>query len=417
MKQNNFNPNDVVSRALLLMKYDSRKTLTENIEEADYKNTQIGFNKNNFDPIDLSPKNEAPQNVFNINNTQNQSQKQKQKINSGKKTKTPKTPKTPKIDPSAVSQVVDPSALANANANANANVNINTNPTTPTVPPTGGAALSGLMTPGGWSTVGKFLISPVGVGAMVIIGTALYWAYRDADGKEMLERTMQVCKAGKKYGKEKEITRELSIKNNDILDIAKDIAQGTEGDDIMPDWFGGLGTDEKKIINAWKKLSRGNPADLCYMVWQYENFGRDLADDMAEDLSDKDFIEVTASLRRIASPYMGGGQKMIPEDSYNLTWYKETYPCVFSVKDTFVKEHGVKIDPDGYTYIVIKGSPHKDTKGKIYNKIDEKCIIDENNPIQFINKMTEKDKIYFENEWKKISNEVQYKSSMKVKKI
>lgn len=56
-------------------------------------------------------------------------------------------------------------------------------------------------------------------------------------------------------------------------------------------------------------------------------------------------------------------------------------------------------------------------KGKIYNKIDEKCIIDEDNPIQFINKMTENDKIYFENEWKKISNEVQYKSSMKVKKI
>lgn len=56
-------------------------------------------------------------------------------------------------------------------------------------------------------------------------------------------------------------------------------------------------------------------------------------------------------------------------------------------------------------------------KGKIYNEIDEKCIIDEDNPIQFINKMTEKDKIYFENEWKKISNEVQYKSSMKAKNI
>jgi hypothetical protein len=56
-------------------------------------------------------------------------------------------------------------------------------------------------------------------------------------------------------------------------------------------------------------------------------------------------------------------------------------------------------------------------KGNIYNKIDEKCIINKDNSIQFINKMTENDKIYFENEWKKISNEVQYKSSMKVKRI
>ena len=30
MKENNFNPNDVVSRALLLMKYDTKNTLTEN---------------------------------------------------------------------------------------------------------------------------------------------------------------------------------------------------------------------------------------------------------------------------------------------------------------------------------------------------------------------------------------------------
>lgn len=30
MKENNFNPNDVVSRALLLMKYDSKQTLSEN---------------------------------------------------------------------------------------------------------------------------------------------------------------------------------------------------------------------------------------------------------------------------------------------------------------------------------------------------------------------------------------------------
>jgi exodeoxyribonuclease V alpha subunit len=52
-------------------------------------------------------------------------------------------------------------------------------------------------------------------------------------------------------------------------------------------------------------------------------------------------------------------------------------------------------------------------KNNIYNKINKKCIIDEDNSLQFINKMTEQDKLYIENEWKKITNEVQYKSSMK----
>jgi len=56
-------------------------------------------------------------------------------------------------------------------------------------------------------------------------------------------------------------------------------------------------------------------------------------------------------------------------------------------------------------------------KGKIYNEIDEKCIIDEDKSFQFINKMSDKDKLFFENEWKKISNEVQYKSSMNAKNI
>ncbi len=37
-------------------------------------------------------------------------------------------------------------------------------------------------------------------------------------------------------------------------------------------------------------------------------------------------------------------------------------------------------------------------KGKIYNEIDEKCIIDEDKPFQFINKMSDKDKLFINND-------------------
>ena len=388
MSKENFNPNDVVSRALLLMKYNTKNTLTENIEsvngllnEKDYDNTQIGFNKNNFDPIDGTPKNASPSIINQISNNNMANANSGGSGGTTTKPKKPKTPKTPKVKSSPIetekiAQEVDPLALAQQQSQKQAqDINITQTqnnggggPQAPVTP--GGKSAQAIKLIDSWKSFGGFMLSPVGVG---IIGALGYWIYtvtRNAGNEQKLRDSSKACKVVINKGQRAALQKDGALKDSERNTAAKLFFQGVKNKGGFGGYFGqGWGTNMDSINKAIKLIKNGNIADLCIVMARYETLtdGTDFANDMAGDLDEGDLSEITSTIQDMIDPFAGGGVKIQPEDSYNIAYYKENYPCVFQTKDTFVE--GPKLDPDGYTYIVIKGAPRKkSSSGQPYNR-------------------------------------------------
>jgi len=300
MKENNFNPNDVVSRALLLMKYDSNQTLSEN--QTKVKSKLIKESK-----------------------------------------------------PAAGLQA----GLAGTGAAAL------TGGAVIGATGTAGAAAGALGSMASFPAFGAALANPAGIAVLVITGVFLYGIYRNADNEEKLRYTYKACKMVKSKGYYDELNRNSALKPSEIKQAALWYYQAQQG---VADVFDqGWGSDKGKARKANSIMHRGNLADICLMMLKYQ--GEDFADEMAEEFDEYFLAEIVDAFDNAVDEYAGGGNKIVPDDSYNINWYKENFGCIFRSKDVWVKEHGVKIDNDGYTYVVIKGLKRTDNKGKPYQKI------------------------------------------------
>lgn len=301
MSKEKFNPNDVVSRALLLMKYDSNKTLTENqdiiklplIKESNAESVAAGTGV-----------------------------------------------MTAGIAGGAVA-----GAAASGAAGAGAGLALST-------PAAFGAAL---MTPVGLA---------VGLPVIALTGIFLYQYYRNADNEQVLRRTMEACTTVEKYGKEDSLMDEAALDKSAHLQIAQMFYQGVNYKTVS--WLGIGGTDEDLIWKAADMMKNANVADLCGIIYEYQ--GKDFADDLAEDLDESDLAPVVTAFKRAVSPWAGGGIKLIPADSKSRKYYQEHFPCLYQSKGTVAQNQGVKVDPEGYTYVVINGRKRKTTDGKVYQK-------------------------------------------------
>lgn len=298
MSEKNFNPNDVVSRALLLMKYDTKNTLTEN--QSKIKLPLI-----------------------------------KEQVGGGAAAGT-----------GVAGAALAGGAVAGMASGAGA-----------------GAGALGAVT--SWGGLGAALANPVGAAALVITGAFLYGIYRNSDNEEKLRDTYKACKVMKSKGYYDELNRNMALKPSEVKQAALLYYKSKKGefDPLGQGW--GSNEDSMKKANAIMK--RGNLADICIMMLKYQ--GNDFADEMAEEFDEYDLAELVDTFDNAIDEYAGGGNKIIPEDSYNINWYKENFGCVFRSGDVWVKEHGVKITDDGYTYIVIKGLKRKTNTGKDYQKI------------------------------------------------
>jgi hypothetical protein len=293
-----FNPNEVVTRALLLMKYDSNKTLTEN---------QDIVNK----PIITESGAEDFATGAGV-------------MGAGA------------LGGAAAGGAV--SALAGGTA-------------------AGAGALNAITS---LSAFGPALANPVGIGVVALTGAFLYAAFRNADNEGVLRKTMEACSTVDKYQKEDELMQEAALDKEAHLQIAQLFYQG-----VYHRTLGFLaGTDEEKIDKAVKMMKNANVADLCGIIYEYQ--GEDFADDLAEDLSESELAPVVTAFRRAVSKYSGGGIKVIPDNSFSRKYYQERFPCLYQSKGTVASK--VKIDPEGYTYVVINGKRRKKTDGTIYQK-------------------------------------------------
>lgn len=369
MKNENIDPNDVVSRALLLMKYDTKKTLTENIDDLD---EDINMNQNVSDGFgwffdDSSGK--AVREKIDGNVKRKIIGKSGRQIvgksSSSAKVATQIANQLKQTATGGASNVtinnVLPGGAADAAAGAVGNAT------------SAASTLQGLASITGWKSFGSFIASPIGVGALAALSYWIYTVNRSAGNEEKLRNAVKACKISVGKGQRDALQKEGLLKDSQRNDAAKLYYQGITNQNLESgfSWsFGqGWGTDEKKIIQANKLIKNGNMADLCIVMLKYEQMtdGTDFASDMAGDLSEGELSDVIAIMQNMVDPYAGGGVKVIPEDSFNIAFYKEEYPCVFQTKDTFVS--GPKKDPDGFTYIVIKGSQRKSSSGKIYNRL------------------------------------------------
>ena len=291
MKENNFNPNDVISRALLLMKYDNKNTLSENVNK-------------------IKP-------VINESDTED--------AISG----------TGAVVGGAAAGVLGTAAATSGAASL----------------ATKAGLIAALSNPVGLA---------VGAGVAATVGTFLYIAYRNADNEGVLRKAMEACSTVEKYGKEDELMKEAVLDKEAHLKIAELFYTGIK----HRTWGFMAGTDEEKIEKGAKLMKNANVADICGIIYEYQ--GEDLADDLAEDLSEGDLAPIVTAFKRAVTKYSGGGIKVIPEGSYNRKYYQEKFPCVYQTKNTVTST--VKIDNEGYTYIIIKGNPRKDANGKTYEK-------------------------------------------------
>lgn len=299
MKEKNFNPNDVVSRALLLMKYDSNKTLTEN-------QSAIKTNLINEDGASALPAAGA----------------------------------------GVASAVVAGGAALGASQGIGAAAGV----------------LKGVTSFPGFVSA---LANPLGVSVLVVTGVFLWGMYRNADNEEKLRITYKACKAVKSKGYYDELNRNMALKPSEVKQAALLYYQAQQG---VADVFDqGWGSDKGKARKANAIMKKGNLADICVMMLKYQ--GEDFADEMAEEFDEYFLAEIVDTFDNAVDEYAGGGNKIIPEDSYNINWYKENFGCIFRSKDVWVKEHGVKIDNDGYTYVIIKGLKRTDTSGRPYQKL------------------------------------------------
>ena len=294
MSKENFNPNDVVSRALLLMKYDSNKTLTENQD----------------------------------------------------------TIKLPLIKESGAEDATLGTATMVGGVGAGAAA--------------GAAAAGGTAAFKSIAALGSALATPaaVGVGLPVValVGGLLYTAFRNADNEGVLRKTLEACTTVEKYRKEDELMQEAALDKEAHLQIAGLFYEGITHHTFGFGWF--AGTDEEKIEKATAMMKNANAADLCGVIYEYQ--GKDFADDLAEDLSEEELSPVITAFKRAVSSYAGGGIKLIPANSKSRRYYQEHFPCLYQSKGTVAST--VKADPEGYTYVVIKGKPRKTTQGKTYQK-------------------------------------------------
>lgn len=312
MSKENFNPNDVVSRALLLMKYDSNKTLTENqdtiklplIKESDAESAVAGTGGMVAGTAGAA------------------------------------------LAGAAASGAASAAAAGGAAA-------------------AGTGALSALSTP---AAFGAALMTPVGAAValpvVALTGIFLYTVFRNADNEGVLRKTMEACTTVEKYGKEDSLMGEAALDKQAHIKIAGLFYEG-----VYHHTFGfGLfaGTDEEKIEKATAMMKNANAADLCGIIYEYQ--GKDFADDLAEDLSEEELSPVVQAFRSAVSSYTGGGIKLIPPDSRSRKYYQEHFPCLYTSKGTVAQNLGVKVDPEGYTYVVVNGRRRKKTDGTTYQK-------------------------------------------------
>jgi hypothetical protein len=227
----------------------------------------------------------------------------------------------------------------------------------------GGAATS-------WPALLTAISTPAaaGLGIVALVGTALYWAYRNADNEDALRKTVEACKAGATAaGGEAQLMKDSLLGKDSHIDIGREIYAAIEGEGTWNDMIGlgklgGLGTNEEQIFAAAEKLSKGNAADICGVVFEYQ--GKDFVDDLAEDLDEADLSKVIASFRKAVSDYAGEG-KVFPPNSYNVSWYRGMFPCIFKNVGT-VDAKSVGKDANGYTYIVVSGLRRSDGSVRKY---------------------------------------------------
>ena len=308
MKENNFNPNDVVSRALLLMKYDTKNTLTEN---------QTKVNKRI-----LKEQSDVSGNIA--------------------------------TGVGAGAGILGAGALGGAATAAAAGKS---------------AAVGALKAITDFGAFGSALFNPVGIvaagGVVAVTGAFLYSIYRNADNEQKLRDTFKACKLVKSKGYYDEINKNMALKPSEASKAALLYFHSKQG--VLDVMDVGWGSNKGKMRQANSIMKRGNLADICYMMLKYQ--GEDFADEMAEEFDEFALAEIVDVFDDAVDEYKGGGNKIIPEDSYNINWYKENFGCIFRSKDVWVKEHGVKIDNDGYTYVIIKGLKRTDTSGRPYQKL------------------------------------------------
>ena len=381
MSKENFNPNDVVSRALLLMKYDTKNTLTENVEkvnglineqDAEY-NWQLPNGKI-VKGSDLKP-GKIPKGAKKVNSTK--------LPNMGDNNPAPSPYQSP--DPLKMAQqqnagggnAAGGKAAADAASDTNVtNTNTVTNNYPPGTTPPGGpttqagmdaAAVKGI---NNWKTFGSFVSSPGGVGIIVALSYWIYTVTRHAGNEEKLRDSVKACNVVIGKGKRAQLQQEGVLKDSQRNTAAKLFYQGIQNKGGIGGYFGqGWGTNTDSIDKATKLIKNGNMADLCIIMARYNTLtdGTDFASDMAGDLDEGDLSEITSTIQDMIDPYAGGGVKIQPEDSLNKAFYKEEFPCVYQTKDTYVM--GPKADPDGYTYIVIKGAKRQKSDGSYYNRL------------------------------------------------
>jgi len=218
MSKEKFNPNDVVSRALLLMKYDSNKTLTENqdtiklplIKESDAESALAG---------------------------------------------------TGVMATGIAGGAVAGAAAGGAAAGTGAGLALST-------PAAFGAALA---TPVGLA---------VGLPVVALTGIFLYQYYRNADNEAVLRRTMEACTTVEKYGKEDSLMQEAALDKAAHLQIAQMFYQGVNyrtwgfmaGTDEEQIW---------KAADMMKNANVADLCGIIY-EYQGKDFADDLAEDLSE---------------------------------------------------------------------------------------------------------------------------------------
>lgn len=212
-----------------------------------------------------------------------------------------------------------------------------------------------LFSTGGWPAVKAFIASPAaaGLGVVAVVGTALYFAYREATNKDVLAKTVEACNVGAQaLGGKQKLIKDSNLSEADHIDIASKIFQGIENTDSVFAFLQGLGTDEEMIGKAFERLSKGNVSDVCGVIFEYP--GADIVEDLAEDLNEGDLTKYVITPLKVAMSAYAGSGKIYPENSYSTKWYRDKFSCLFKLIDTVVTD-SLGIDDNGYTFIKVKG--------------------------------------------------------------
>jgi hypothetical protein len=280
--------NDAIKRALLLMKYDMNKTLTENTEKVDEV-----INEDRKDALDVGT--------------------------------------------AAGAAIGAGSALATGAGTAAAGAGVTTAVAFPGAAAVGGTVAStGLI-----SSVGTFLtLGPVAASAVVggLVGAALvplaYWLITKDTGSAatQVKKAIQMC----------------STNASKIVNLKRKVSDGriTQLSDKLYDSIEGLGTEEEYLYDVFRELKKkGSFSDFCALVNEYNMERGDIYNDIDGDIdAPEEWEQIYRPVRDMVKVFMKDIGKQTIQDCKQNSNHKKCQPIkqVVRNKKTTSKWHHCK---------------------------------------------------------------------------